>query len=129
MTDTARVSIVPNEFQAELVCSALRAAGIECEYQRTSLAGLDWGEVNVGSAGGREVLVAASDLEAARLVVATVEEIDDGADNDPADAELEALMRGRNRKVRLIFGVLALVLFAPVVTIAIIGPIVRAAQG
>lgn len=72
MGDLARVTIVPNEVEAELVCSFLRAEGIRCGHRITDLGAGSWdGVPNVG--GAREVLVDPVDLTAAREALASAE--------------------------------------------------------
>lgn len=64
-----RVTVVPNELEAEMVCALLRSAGIKCGHRETDVAaGLAGGQP--GMMGPREVLVAAEDLERAREVLA-----------------------------------------------------------
>jgi hypothetical protein len=63
-----RLTIVPNELEAEMVCALLRSAGIECGHRETDVAaGLAGGQP--GMMGPREVLVAAEDLERAQEVL------------------------------------------------------------
>lgn len=72
MDDPVRVLIVPNEVEADVVCSFLRAAGFRCGHRVTNLGAGSWdGVPNVG--GAREVLVDPADLEAAREVLASAE--------------------------------------------------------
>ena len=72
MDDLARVTIVPNEVEAELVCSFLRAEGIRCGHRITNIGAGAWdGVPNAG--GPREVLVDAVDLQAARDALASAE--------------------------------------------------------
>jgi hypothetical protein len=60
--DLRRVTVVPNEPEAEVVCSLLRAAGIDCSYRPTDIAAEAFG-------GWQEVLVRAADAERARDVL------------------------------------------------------------
>jgi hypothetical protein len=53
-----RVTVVPNEFEGNLVCALLRAEGIDCFSRETGLGG------------PHEVVVHDEDLERAREVVA-----------------------------------------------------------
>jgi hypothetical protein len=73
MEDLARVTIVPNEVAADLVCSFLRAEGIKCAHRVTNVAAgaLDGAQ---GMGGAREILVAATDVDAAEEILAAVEE-------------------------------------------------------
>ena len=78
MEDLVRVTIVPNEVSADVVCTFLRAEGIKCAHRVTNVGAGTWdGVPNIG--GAREVLVAAADLEAARAILA---EADQGAFSD-----------------------------------------------
>ena len=72
MTEPARLTIVPNEVAAELVCSFLRAAGIRCAHRITNVGAGAWDGVPSG-AGPREVLVDPADLEEARSALAAAE--------------------------------------------------------
>jgi hypothetical protein len=71
MAEPVRLTVVPNEPSADLVCSFLRAEGIRCGHRAT--------DVGVGAGGGiptggpREVLVDPADLDAARQVLASAE--------------------------------------------------------
>lgn len=73
MEDLARVTIVPNEVAADLLCSFLRAEGIKCAHRVTNVAAgaLDGAP---GMGGAREILVAASDVDAAEAILAAVDE-------------------------------------------------------
>jgi hypothetical protein len=63
------LTVVPNELEAEVICGALRANGIACNYRKTDMAaGWTMGTV---AGGPVEVLVDESDLDAARNVVET----------------------------------------------------------
>ena len=56
MGEPVRVTIVPNEVAADLVCSFLRAEGIRCNHRVTNIGAGSWdGVPNAG--GAREVLV------------------------------------------------------------------------
>jgi hypothetical protein len=68
----ARLTIVPNEPAAELLCSFLRAEGIRCGHRITNFGAGAWD--GVPSAGGpREVLVDPAELDAARQALAAAE--------------------------------------------------------
>jgi hypothetical protein len=110
----ARATVVPNEIEAELACSALREHGIACLQRRTSLAGLDWGEVNVGSAGGREVIVDAEDLARAKEVLATLHSEEQAPDEATIDADEDAefeYLRRRAMRTRQLFAATVLFVF------------------
>ncbi len=72
MARLARLTIVPNELAAELVCSFLRAEGIRCGHRITNIGAGAWDGVP-SAAGPREVLVGPADLDAAREVLASAE--------------------------------------------------------
>jgi Putative prokaryotic signal transducing protein len=61
------VEVVRNEPEAELVCSLLRSAGIEC-LPRLTNSGAGAGD-GLGTAGAHEILVGRADAEAAREVL------------------------------------------------------------
>ena len=65
MTDLARLTVVRNQPEAEIVCSLLRSEGIQCFHRPTDFAAGAF-DGAVSSAGAREVVVAADDLERAR---------------------------------------------------------------
>jgi hypothetical protein len=72
MDEPVRVTIVPNEIEADVVCSYLRAEGIRCAHRVTNMGAGGWdGVPNVG--GAREVLVDPGDLAAAREALASAE--------------------------------------------------------
>jgi hypothetical protein len=74
MDEPVRLTIVPNEVAADLLCSFLRAEGIRCGHRVTNIGAGTWdGVPNAG--GPREVLVDAGDLDAARQAL-------DSADRD-----------------------------------------------
>ena len=58
-----RLTIVPTEEEAEMLCGLLRSEGIECFLRRTDLSPEYWDPVG---GGWREVLVEESDLARAR---------------------------------------------------------------
>ena len=72
MAGVARVTVVPNEITAELMCSFLRAEGIRCAHRITDIGAGAWDGVP-SAAGPREVLVDPADLDAAREVLASAE--------------------------------------------------------
>jgi Putative prokaryotic signal transducing protein len=65
VTDLARLTVVRNQPEAEIVCSLLRSEGIQCFHRPTDFAAGAF-DGAVSSAGAREVVVAADDLERAR---------------------------------------------------------------
>jgi hypothetical protein len=75
MADLATVEVVPNEVEAELLCSLLREAGIECMYRQTDTAAGALG--GLGAGGAQEVVVRAEDLAAAREVLAAQQSADE----------------------------------------------------
>jgi hypothetical protein len=81
MEDLVRVTIVPNEVAADLVCSFLRAEGIKCAHRVTNVAAgsLDGA---AGMGGAREIVVAEADIDAARAILAAAE----GGDFEEGDA-------------------------------------------
>jgi hypothetical protein len=72
MTGVVRLTVVPNELAAELVCSFLRAEGIRCAHRITDIGAGAWDGVP-SAAGPREVLVDPADVDAAREVLASAE--------------------------------------------------------
>jgi len=75
MEDLVRVTIVPNEVAADLVCSFLRAEGIKCAHRVTNVAAGSLDGVP-GMGGAREIIVAEADADAARAVLAAADEGD-----------------------------------------------------
>jgi hypothetical protein len=65
--ELARVTVVPNEAEAELACSVLRAEGIECAARTTDGGTEYWG-------GWQEVVVRPEDAERARALLQPAEE-------------------------------------------------------
>jgi Putative prokaryotic signal transducing protein len=66
--DQVVVTVVADETEAEIACGLLRSAGIECGYRDTEA--LDSALEEFTEAGPREIFVHASDLEAARELLA-----------------------------------------------------------
>ncbi len=64
MDEGVRLTIVPGEMEADVVCGLLRSAGIECGHRVTEET--DSLLEGIASDGPREILVHESDLEAAR---------------------------------------------------------------
>ena len=72
MNDPVRVTIVPNEVAADVVCTFLRTEGIRCGHRVTNVGAGSWdGVPNIG--GAREVLVDPTDLKVAREALASAE--------------------------------------------------------
>jgi putative signal transducing protein len=63
------LTVVQNEMEAEVICGALRANGIECDFRKTDMAA-GWTMGTVGG-GPIEILVDESDLAAAKTLVET----------------------------------------------------------
>jgi hypothetical protein len=72
-----RLTIVPNEAEAEILCGMLHDRNIKCGYRKSNLAGA-W-TVGFATGGPIEVLVDDRDLPAARKLVASI--------NPAADAD------------------------------------------
>jgi hypothetical protein len=72
MADLVRVTIVPNEVAADLVCSFLRAEGIKCAHRVTNVAAGSLDGVP-GLGGAREVVVAETDVDAALAILAAAD--------------------------------------------------------
>ncbi|HMI28679.1 MAG TPA: DUF2007 domain-containing protein [Gaiellaceae bacterium] len=66
--DEVVLTVVSGEPEADIVCGLLRSAGIECAYRDTEA--IDEPLEDFTAAGPREILVRASDLEAARELLA-----------------------------------------------------------
>ena len=67
MDDAVVLKLVANESEAEIVCGLLRSAGIECGHRDTEA--IDSPLEDFMGAGPREILVHASDLEAAQALL------------------------------------------------------------
>jgi hypothetical protein len=65
---TAVLTVVSGQSEADVVCGLLRSAGIECAYRDTEA--IDSPLEDFMAAGAREILVHASDLEAAKELLA-----------------------------------------------------------
>ena len=65
--ETAVLTVVANEQEAELLCGLLRSNGIECAYRETEA--VDSALEEFTSAGPREVVVRPDDLEQARALL------------------------------------------------------------
>jgi putative signal transducing protein len=66
--DAVVLTVVSGEPEAEVVCGLLRSEGIECAYRDTE--SIDTSLEDFIAAGSREILVRASDLEAAKELLA-----------------------------------------------------------
>ena len=66
--DTVVVEVVSSEEEAEVVCGLLRTSGIDCAHRDTDT--IDSSVEDFIAAGPQEILVHASDLEAAKAVLA-----------------------------------------------------------
>ena len=62
------MTVVSGETEAEVACGLLRSAGIECAYRDTEA--IDSAIEDFIAAGPREIVVRASDLDAARELLA-----------------------------------------------------------
>jgi len=65
--DEAVVTVVADESEADVVCGLLRSAGIECAYRETEK--IDSLLEDFTPSGPREILVRASDADAARALL------------------------------------------------------------
>jgi hypothetical protein len=65
--ETVVVTVVSSGPEADVVCGLLRSAGIDCAYRDTEA--IDSSLEEFMAAGPREILVHASDLEAARALL------------------------------------------------------------
>lgn len=71
MEDAVVLKVVSDETEADIVCGLLRSAGLECGYRDTEA--IDSSLEDFTAAGPREILVHASDLEAARALLGEAE--------------------------------------------------------
>jgi putative signal transducing protein len=65
--DEVVVTVVADEAEADVVCGLLRSAGIECAYRETEK--IDSLLEEFTPSGPREILVRASDMDAARALL------------------------------------------------------------
>ncbi len=70
MDEPVPVTTVTDELEADVVCGLLRSAGLECGFRPTAASDSAFGGL---LAGRMEILVHASDLEAARDVIAAAD--------------------------------------------------------
>jgi hypothetical protein len=68
MAEPVRVTVVPGEPEAEVLCGLLRANGIKCAYRPTPEADSAF-EGFGGEGGEREILVDPADLEDAKTLL------------------------------------------------------------
>lgn len=68
MTSEARLTVVGDETEAAVICGLLTTEGIACDQRRTDMGAGAWEAT--GSGGPREILVAPTDLERARKLLA-----------------------------------------------------------
>jgi Putative prokaryotic signal transducing protein len=68
----ARLTVVPNELEAEVICGVLRNNGVVCFYRTTDAAAGGLGSEGVGMGGPTEVVVDETDLDAARKPLSSV---------------------------------------------------------
>jgi hypothetical protein len=74
VADTVRLTVAPDEGQAELICGMLRAEGIRCFHRTTDIsAGVEAALARIGQ--WREILVLADDFLRARELVENAEPI------------------------------------------------------
>jgi hypothetical protein len=66
--DSVVLTVVSGGAEADVVCGLLRSAGIDCAYRDTEA--IDSSLEEFTAAGPREILVRASDLDAARELLA-----------------------------------------------------------
>lgn len=67
--DEVRVTVVPNDAEAQMLCGMLRLEGIECYFRKTNY-GAGSTDGMLSSFGPTEVVVHAPDLERARELIA-----------------------------------------------------------
>ncbi len=75
----ARLTVVPDEGEAEILCRMLRSESIRCAHVRTNI-GIGGADASLSFGGWREVIVLESDLERARALLPARE---DGSTVDP----------------------------------------------
>jgi hypothetical protein len=66
-SESVVLTVVSGESEAEVVCGLLRSAGFVCGYRDTP--GIDSSLEEFTSAGPREILVRAADVDAARALL------------------------------------------------------------
>ena len=70
MDDDAVLTVVANEAEAEVLGSRLREAGIDSTHRQTNFGAGAW-DASAPQSGPQEILVAATDLNAARELLAS----------------------------------------------------------
>ena len=65
-----RLTVVPDEGEAEIICGMLRAEGVRCAHVRTN-AGSGGSDASATFGGWREVIVHQADLDRARTFLPT----------------------------------------------------------
>ncbi len=119
-----RLTIVDGELQAEMVRAVLEEHGIRCMVRRPALGEIQWGAVNVGMGGPREIVVDAGDLDLATEVLASSVDTSAGEAGaldaaEPMDPELST---ARNR-MRAVWVAAVVVLFGIPIAIGIVSGI------
>lgn len=123
-TTEQRLTIVPDELQAEMVRAVLESHDIRCVVRRTALGELQWGVVNTGMGGPREIVVDGDDLAAARDVLAATE----AALPPEADPHDPTLLADR-AVMRRGFTTFAVLLFGIPIVLGILGLLASIADG
>ncbi len=72
MDTTVRLTVVPDEGEAEILCRMLRAEDIRCAHYRTN-ASSGGSDASTSFGGWREIVVLAADLERATALLPTAE--------------------------------------------------------
>jgi hypothetical protein len=67
--NAVRLTVVPDEGEAEILCRMLRTEGIRCAHYRTN-ASSGGADASASFGGWREIVVLESDLEQARALLA-----------------------------------------------------------
>jgi Putative prokaryotic signal transducing protein len=78
VSEPVRLTVVPNEGEAEIVCGLLRAEGIVCAHRYTNVSSGS-ADASTTFGGWREVVVLEADLERARELIES--------QGDPGSAE------------------------------------------
>lgn len=113
-----RITIVGDELQASMIRSLLESHGVRCVLRRPTGGQLDWGVINIGGAGAREVLVAPADVELARALLA--EPVEPSA--SAAGVRAAAPLKRRARFLHAVFvGVVVLLFGIPLLVALLVG--------
>ena len=123
-TTEQRLTIVPDEMQAEMVRAVLEAHDIRCVVRRTALGEIQWGAVNVGMGGPREIIVELANIDMARSLI---EEID--ATPPAAADEHDPTLLADRTILRRGFTTFAMLLFGVPIVLGIIGLLMSIADG